>query len=699
MGYRRLVPIVPPEAELSPTSSLAKHPKCRGKVVGICGPSGKWFGFNWHQHETVEEDLGKWFAMGAGVGTRTGEGLIALDIDTLDETWSSRVEALAIEMLGAGPRRVGRAPKVLLPLRVVEADVPKVAYRAVLFNDGTNFAPGKDPRVELLCAGRQYVTGGIHPDTGKPYSWPLGVPRYDDLPFVTAEQIDAFFEALAAMLPASKAPRSGKVVDRTGVDQTALQGTEDEVARLVALIPNEEPDYESYRNMAAAIRGALQDDIEVGLDIYLDWCGRWSLGRPDPVFDERVFRSLAPPFALGIDNLQKQAAAATGVQQMPAERYFDVVPEGSVDTSAFSGLSATPEKQRQSASDTFALLGIDGLLEMSDPKYLIGRHLPENALGFLYGDPGTGKSFIALDWALHIAFGLGAWHGDPIDAPPDAHVVYIAGEGVAGLKSRVRAWMHRHAVEDARGQFSLLAHSVDLMDRDQLLKLARTIRAGAPGTVLVVVDTVSRSMPGADENQQREMTRFVQACDLIRSEFQCVVLGVHHAARQGGNMRGSTVLGGAGDFIFKLERKPSAVAGKLTCEKQKDAPDGWSEPYRFDTVAYPGGTSLVPTRCLTADGDGAPVPAAQEQQILEAIDQAWRSGEPWGQGAQSRDRYAVTQLVKEFGFDAGRAQELIQTLQDQGLIGIEVVDRKSKKAGYRRLATSSAPAPSGSVFD
>lgn len=96
LGYRRLVPIVPPLAELSPTSSLAKHPKCRGKAVGICSPAGKWLGFNWHQHETVEADCARWCAMGAGVGMKTGHSLVALDIDTLDETWSSRVEALQL---------------------------------------------------------------------------------------------------------------------------------------------------------------------------------------------------------------------------------------------------------------------------------------------------------------------------------------------------------------------------------------------------------------------------------------------------------------------------------------------------------------------------------------------------------------------------------------------------------------------------
>jgi hypothetical protein len=94
-----------------------------------------------------------------------------------------------------------------------------------------------------------------------------------------------------------------------------------------------------------------------------------------------------------------------------------------------------------------------------------------------------------------------------------------------------------------------------------------------------VVDTVSRAMPGADENLQKEMTLFVRACDRLQGCVPLRRVGVHHAGKNG-DMRGSTVLLGAGDFVFKLERKQGATIGRLHCEKQKDAPDGWEEPYR-----------------------------------------------------------------------------------------------------------------------
>ncbi|GEP06521.1 hypothetical protein [Methylobacterium oxalidis] len=45
MDYRRFVPIVPPQAELSPHSFIARRPASRGKAVGELGQHG-WRGFN-----------------------------------------------------------------------------------------------------------------------------------------------------------------------------------------------------------------------------------------------------------------------------------------------------------------------------------------------------------------------------------------------------------------------------------------------------------------------------------------------------------------------------------------------------------------------------------------------------------------------------------------------------------------------------
>jgi hypothetical protein len=115
------------------------------------------------------------------------------------------------------------------------------------------------------------------------------------------------------------------------------------------------------------------------------------------------------------------------------------------------------------------------------------------------------------------------------------------------------------------------------------------------------VDTVSRALPGADENLQKDMTLFVSACDALRGALGGGVLGVHHAGKSG-DMRGSTVLLGAGDYVLRLDREEGERVGFLRCEKQKDGPDGWQDAYRF----MPTAQSLTVERVRTTEAPLTP---------------------------------------------------------------------------------------------
>lgn len=337
----------------------------------------------------------------------------------------------------------------------------------------------------------------------------------------------------------------------------------------------------------------------------------------------------------------------------------------------------------------FDVLTIAELFDRPDPRFTIDRHVPENSLGFLYGAPGTGKSFLSLDWALHLAFGLPTWHGDPI-VGAEGVVIYLAGEGASGFKTRVGAWLKAHRIpQGAAGRFGLIFQSVNFMQAGDVERLAATLRARCPGRVaLVVVDTVSRAIPGADENLQADMSLFVAACGKLQAEFGATVLGVHHA-NAGGTMRGSSVLLGAGDFVFKLERARGATIGKLHCEKQKDAPDGWSENYRFDVVhVAEAQSSLVPMRCEM--GDGATLTPAVSAAVLDAMEAAWAAGRPWGRTAQSRDRWAVQRMREEFGFERADAENLLSVWIGTGQIEEAVASRKNKSRGYHVIRTGAA---------
>ena len=88
--------------------------------------------------------------------------------------------------------------------------------------------------------------------------------------------------------------------------------------------------------------------------------------------------------------------------------------------------------------------------------------------------------------------------------------------------------------------------------------------------VLIVIDTQARVTVGADENSALDMGELVAAADRLRQATGACVLFVHHEARAGENMRGSTALEGAAATIVRVTKDgPHLRAENI---KQKDAP-------------------------------------------------------------------------------------------------------------------------------
>jgi hypothetical protein len=87
------------------------------------------------------------------------------------------------------------------------------------------------------------------------------------------------------------------------------------------------------------------------------------------------------------------------------------------------------------AAATFPILTMDQLAALPDPEWLIADLVVTDSLCTLYGPFRSYKSFVALDWALCLATGTD-WCGRKAKR---SDVLYIAGEGVGGLKLRVAA--------------------------------------------------------------------------------------------------------------------------------------------------------------------------------------------------------------------------------------------------------------------
>ena len=198
-------------------------------------------------------------------------------------------------------------------------------------------------------------------------------------------------------------------------------------------------------------------------------------------------------------------------------------------------------------------------------EWLIDGLIPDKSLSMMYGEPGCGKTFVALDMALSIAHEA-QWQ---LQGTMGGQVVYVAGEGVGGLKKRISAW-HIHRKLSPRAPFIVVPASVDLMDIYNTQDLHTTIRAASKGPVrLVIFDTLARSMTG-DENSSQDIGQAVRAMDQVRESFDCAVMAIHHSGKDSSRgARGSSAILGAVDASMRIERVGETIS--LTVEKQKDA--------------------------------------------------------------------------------------------------------------------------------
>ena len=236
----------------------------------------------------------------------------------MDEKLADVCARTATEVLGASENRVGRAPRRAKLYRTSE----RVPYQRIAFDGGA---------VEILSDGKQLVVHGIHPGTGQPYTWPRGVPRYVDLPEVSAAQVAAYMAKLAERLPAAKVEVSTLAADRhTSPEQ--LVGKVEDVQRAITALPNTYElfrTYGKYVEVAQAIKGALPDDPQTGLELFQQWAAKYT-GPPEKApTPERAAADWArtkPSHSLGAQWLYAKAAAYGAGDFTEAETWFEAAP-------------------------------------------------------------------------------------------------------------------------------------------------------------------------------------------------------------------------------------------------------------------------------------------------------------------------------------------------------------------------------------
>jgi len=201
-----------------------------------------------------------------------------------------------------------------------------------------------------------------------------------------------------------------------------------------------------------------------------------------------------------------------------------------------------------------------GLVRIPPPVPLVEGWFNMDTLGWLVGEPGHLKSFVAQDVAGCVAGGA-PWHGAPTK---QCTVMYVVLEGAPGLNARIRAWEEHNAMTH-EGQFLVPRGRVHLVrDAEPLAQLAEELKAG-----LVIIDTQNRATVGLDENSNVDMGHMIAGMELIRERTHACVINVHHTAIGQTRPRGHSSIDGAADTIVRVAKDGGLV--KIANPKQKDA--------------------------------------------------------------------------------------------------------------------------------
>jgi biotin operon repressor len=323
--------------------------------------------------------------------------------------------------------------------------------------------------------------------------------------------------------------------------------------------------------------------------------------------------------------------------------FVDLFDEGDY-AGALEIMQRTAQELRVTADpELFRLRTLTDLADMPDPEPRVEDILDQATVTLVSGFAGTGKSFLALDWAAHIAAGE-PWFEHKVR---QGNVLYVAAEGAWGMKKRIAAWQRRYTdLKD--DQFLFVIDPVQLGDDAHVEVLARMVREHAID--FVVFDTLSRCTAGMEENAAKDMAIAIGNAYKIRDtrgEGQTDVLIVHHSGYETKRSRGSTALPANVDNVYQVTAEDPHTEFILSTTKRKDGPPHPDMSLQLEEVRG---------SCVVAEGPGESIETGPSLLMLLKPD--------IGQ--------TVAELAAQMDLSKQAVTKQLKALKEKGLARVEV---------------------------
>lgn len=363
---------------------------------------------------------------------------------------------------------------------------------------------------------------------------------------------------------------SADVEVKTKPPRTAVQlDTPDLVKLKSALehIPNE-PDtalsYDDWRNYIFAIHHATNGSDE-GLELAHQFSARSGKHNED-FLDNRVWPYARSDRGNAITAATVFHAAREAGWSEPVDHLFENL--GPVDSAAATG---TGRRFEFVQSAQFAA--------RRAPDWIVYSTIPRAGLAVLFGESGSGKSFLALDIGIAVACGRD-WRGLQVN---QSSVAYIVAEGIGGFSKRLSAYAQQHAVDLADVPLHILGDTPNFMKGDDMSAVIEGVKAIPTTPGLIIVDTWAQVTPGANENAGEDMGKALAQCKRLHAATGALVLLVHHSGKDASKgARGWSGLNAASDCTIEVLRSDNDRVATIT--KMKDGEDGAEFGFKLLTV-------------------------------------------------------------------------------------------------------------------
>lgn len=571
-----------------PCKSPGKHPRTRNGLKDAT---------------TNESQIRKWWKQwpDANVAGRT-DGLAIADVDVRDgkqglatlaglEDQHGRLKRALVQRTGSGG------------LHIVFAARDGARYPAKL---------GKDIEIKAGDGGYVLLPGSDH-ESGGVYRWETGDGAdgalFDDLPLSPA-----WFGA----------PGETKERERDSDLATHVamkpKGFTDKQLRMIADHLEAENDYWPWLRIGMALHHEHEGSDE-GLDAWDAFCADADLADYNADEIEQKWKSFKPrKKPLTMASLLMEAKESSDW----SDAKFRRLAGAQVKRTESRGLTSFAPGEYDSFAPAFDF--IPGMMQ-------------DMSVAMIYGPPGSGKTFFAIHLLCSAALGQKLFKR----TPAIRRGYYIGLEGEAGIKTRIKAWCAHNGIDESPIHYAL--GSLDILDDDQRAVLIAYIKEHE--IQFVVIDTLSRTMTGTDENVAKEMSPVIDALHEIKNATGACVTAITHTGKDvAAGIRGWSGQLGAADTTIEIQaitapgEDPRPDTPRIArVRKQKDIEP--AEPVNFVLAVHP-------TDVINARNEPVASLALDEHERFENLDAAPGKAKP----LTTRERKAraiLEALTKKLG--------------------------------------------------